>query len=81
MLNSVLIEGIAVRIPNTNRREKVEFKIRHDKKLTVHAFATGTLGLECIQHLKEGMKVRIIGRLCSNGLQVSYIEYNCKDMA
>lgn len=81
MLNSVLIEGIIVCTPNPNERGMVEVKIRHDKKLTVKAFASGSLGLECNQHLKQGMKVRIVGKLCTKGLQVSYIEYNCKDMA
>jgi hypothetical protein len=79
MLNSVLIEGIAITGPRNKGQELVEFKIRHSETLILYAFAKGSLGLECLRFLQKGMKVRIVGSLCSKGLQMSYVEFDCKD--
>jgi exonuclease VII large subunit len=73
MLNSVLIEGFASSIDQGAENASVVFKVRHSDALTVNATATGTLGNECHRYLKEGMKVRVIGKLVSDGLLVSYV--------
>lgn len=81
MLNSVLIEGVVLSIPERNESESVVFKVRHNKALTVKATATGILGLDCRRYLKKGMKVRLIGKLVTDGLFVTYMEFNCREIA
>lgn len=81
MLNSVLIEGTVLSIPERNESESVVFKVRHNKALVFNATATGILGLDCRRYLKKGMKVRLVGKLCTEGLLVSYMEFNCRGIA
>lgn len=75
MLNSVLIEGVVLDTPECIKGNVVGFKVRHEEELIINVTAEGVIGSECTRFLSIGMEVRLLGKLCSEGLLISHLEF------
>lgn len=67
-LNSVLFEGTVTDIRECTKRQKktVVYTLRNtrgEKKLLMDAYVTGELAEKARHEIKEGMDVRVLGRL------------------
>lgn len=75
MLNSVLIEGVVLDVPERTSGNAVCFTVNHKEELILNVSAAGVLGAECKRLLKSGMTVRLLGKLCTEGLLISHLEF------
>jgi hypothetical protein len=81
MLNSVLLEGVVEGTPIRTNRDAVNFNIRHTEDFSLPVIATGVLGSESLMYLRNGMFIRIVGKLGMTGLELQHLEFKGRGLS